>query len=92
MVDALITWATNAAERQLSISANAYFVPIRAGRVTPKPPFNFETSWELKLLNEGIVYSRTSATKIIDIAGYYCQVMNQCNSRNLFVYWMFMMR
>ena len=42
--------------------------------------------------NEGIACSRTSSAKIIDVASYYCQVMNQCDRRNLFVYWMFMMR
>lgn len=58
----------------------------------PLRTFNCEASQELKLLSEGIAYSRTSPAKIIDVAGYYGQVMNQCNRRNLFVYWMLMMR
>ena len=61
--------------------------------MVPAPLLTFNcASQELKLLNEGIVYSRTGSAKIIDVPGYYGQVMNQCNRRNLFVYWMFMMR
>lgn len=63
-------------------------------RMVPGPlrTINCEASQELKLLNEGTVYSCTGSAKIIDVPGYYGQVMNQCNRRNLFVYWMFMMR
>jgi hypothetical protein len=46
----------------------------------------------LKLLSEGVAGFRTSSSEIINVAGNYCQVMDQRNGGNLLVYWMFMTR
>ena len=44
---------------------------------------------ELCLLNKGVFEFYTRSAKIIDVAGYHCQVVNQCNRGNLFAYRMF---
>ena len=44
---------------------------------------------ELCLLNKRIFELYARSAKIIDVAGYHCQVVNQCNRSNLFVYRMF---
>ena len=46
-------------------------------------------SSELCLLNKRIFEFYTRSAKIIDVAGYHCQVVNQCNRSNLFAYRMF---
>ena len=38
------------------------------------------------LLNKRIFEFYTRSAKIIDVAGYHCQVVNQCDRNNLFVY------
>ena len=41
-------------------------------------------------LSKRIMEYHTCPAKIIDVAGYHCQVVNQRNRCNLFVYWMLM--
>ena len=50
-------------------------------------PFSsFEGSMSLFALHEGIFYSHAGIAKIISVAGYHCQVVNQRNRSDLLIY------